>query len=174
MSAIPYDLAKIKAVIFDMDGVLSANVVPMDADGMPVRTIGIKDGYALHLAVKTGLEVAVISGGIYEPVRRRLERMGLQHVYLGAFRKTEVLESYLKEVGLDASEVAYMGDDIPDYEVMLRVGLPCCPADASPEIKAISKYVSPFRGGEGCGRDLLEQILKRKGIWRKAPEAFVW
>ena len=171
---INYDLSRIKAVVFDVDGVLSANQVPLGEDGFPVRTVFIKDGYALHLALKLGLDIAIMTGGDTAPVRRRFEFMQVKHIYMGSHRKTEQMADFLKTTGYAPVEVAYMGDDLPDFEVMQMVGLPCCPADASPEIKAISKYVSPFKGGGGCCRDLLEQILKVKGLWQSGPEAYIW
>ncbi len=174
MSTIPYDLTRIKAVIFDVDGVLSSNCVPLGEDGMPVRTVNIKDGYALHLACKTGFPVAVMTGGNTASVRRRFEYAGLPYIYMAAFDKVKSFEDFLEKTGFQPEEVAYMGDDLPDYPVMARVGLPCCPADASPEIKAISVYISPFKGGQGCGRDLLEQILKVQGHWMDGPDSFIW
>lgn len=171
---IPYDLSLIKAVIFDVDGVLSANVIPLAMDGEPMRTINIKDGYAIHLASRLGLDVVILTGGRTEAVRIRFANLGLKHVYMDCRYKLNVFEKFIQETGYRPEEVAYMGDDIPDYEVMQRVGLPCCPADAAPEIKAIARYISPCKGGEGCGRDLLQQILKERGLWMNCQEAFAW
>ncbi|MBP5171003.1 MAG: HAD hydrolase family protein [Bacteroidales bacterium] len=171
---IPYDLSRIKAVIFDVDGVLSANVIPLAMDGEPMRTINIKDGYAIHLASRLGLDVVILTGGRTEAVRIRFANLGLKHVYMDSRYKLDVFERFMQETGYRPEEVAYMGDDIPDYEVMQRVGLPCCPSDAAPEIKEISLYVSPCKGGDGCGRDLLEQILKDRGLWMNSQEAFAW
>ena len=171
---IPYDLSLIKAVIFDVDGVLSANVIPLAMDGEPMRTINIKDGYAIHLASRLGLDVVILTGGRTEAVRIRFANLGLKHVYMDCRYKLNVFEKFMQETGYRPEEVAYMGDDIPDYEVMQRVGLPCCPADAAPEIKAIARYISPCKGGDGCGRDLLEQILKERGLWMNCQEAFAW
>ncbi len=171
---IPYDLSLIKAVIFDVDGVLSANVIPLAMDGEPMRTINIKDGYAIHLASRLGLDVVILTGGRTEAVRIRFANLGLKHVYMNSRYKLDVFERFMQETGYRPEEVAYMGDDIPDYEVMQRVGLPCCPADAAPEIKAVARYISPCKGGDGCGRDLLEQILKERGLWMNCQEAFAW
>ena len=171
---IPYDLSRIKAVIFDVDGVLSANVIPLAMDGEPMRTINIKDGYAIHLASRLGLDVVILTGGRTEAVRIRFANLGLKHVYMDSRYKLDVFERFMQETGYRPEEVAYLGDDIPDYEVMQRVGLPCCPSDAAPEIKEISLYVSPCKGGDGCGRDLLEQILKDRGLWMNSQEAFAW
>ena len=171
---IPYDLSRIKAVIFDVDGVLSANVIPLAMDGEPMRTINIKDGYAIHLASRLGLDVVILTGGRTEAVRIRFANLGLKHVYMDSRYKLDVFERFMQETGYRPEEVAYMGDDIPDSEVLQRVGLPCCPSDAAPEIKEISLYVSPCKGGDGCGRDLLEQILKDRGLWMNSQEAFAW
>lgn len=160
--------------MFDVDGVLSTSTIPMDNDGQPVRTLNIKDGYAVQLAVKKGLTVAIITGGKTEQIRRRYESLGVKHIYIGSSVKTKDLDDLLSKTGIKEDEILYMGDDIPDYEIMQRVGLPCCPADAAPEIKAISKYVSPYEGGHGCGRDVLEQVMKAQGLWMQGAVAFGW
>lgn len=171
---INYDLTKIKAIVFDVDGVLSTSTIPMDGDGQPVRTMNIKDGYAIQLAVKMGLNIGIITGGRTEQIRSRYVSLGVKHVYIASSVKTKDLADFLAKTGVKAEEVLYMGDDIPDYEVMQIVGLPCCPADAAPEIKAISKYISPCTGGNGCGRDVIEQVMKVQGLWMKGEEAFGW
>lgn len=168
------DLTKIKVIVFDVDGVLSASTIPMDNNGQPVRTLNIKDGYAIQLAVKKGLEIAIITGGKTEQIRHRYASLGVKHIYLGSSVKMLDYENLLKRTGATDEEVMYVGDDIPDYEIMRRVGLPCCPADASPEIKAISRYVSPYQGGYGCGRDVIEQVMKAKGLWLQDATAFGW
>lgn len=168
------DLTKIRAIIFDIDGVLSTATIPMDTTGQPVRSLNIKDGYAIQLAVKRGLQVAIITGGKTENVRLRYEGLGVQDVHIGVSMKLGVYERFKQKYGLRDEEVMYMGDDIPDYEVMQACGLPCCPADAAPEIKEISKYVSPYNGGCGCGRDIIEQILKAQGKWAMDKVAFGW
>ena len=142
MSRTDFDLTKIKAFAFDVDGVLSSD--------------------------------SIITGGRTEAVRKRFEGLGLSHVYLGAAVKIKVFEQWIAECGLQADEVMYMGDDIPDYEVMLVVGLPACPADAAPEIKQIARYISPFCGGMGCGRDIIEQVLRAQGKWMADQKAFGW
>lgn len=174
MSSIPHDLTTIKAVVFDVDGVLSANVIPIHISGEPMRTANLKDGYAITQAVKKGLIIAIISGGRAEAVRKRFEGLGVTYIYLGASDKKKNFEDFLGKTGLKPEEIAYMGDDIPDYEVMVQVGLPACPADAASEIKSIAKYISHKNGGEGCGRDLIEQILKARGLWMMDSDAFGW
>lgn len=169
-----YDLTKIKAIIFDVDGVLSANTIPMDDEGMPLRTLNIKDGYAIQLAAKMGLRCAIMTGGRSEAISKRYEYLGMEDIFMGCSVKLQTYELFLKKYGLDDAEVIYMGDDIPDYEIMKRVGCPCCPADACVEINEISKYVSPYTGGNGCARDVLEQVLKAKGLWLSDAKAFGW
>ena len=171
---INYDLTKIKALFFDVDGVLSGETVGLHPNGDPMRTVNIKDGYALQLAVKCGLHVAIITGGKTEAVRKRYEGLGIRDVYLGAAVKTKEYNELLQKYSLKPEEVLYMGDDIPDYEVLRLVGLPCCPADAAPEIKAICKYISHRNGGYGCGRDVIEQVLRAQGKWMSHQEAFGW
>jgi 3-deoxy-D-manno-octulosonate 8-phosphate phosphatase (KDO 8-P phosphatase) len=174
MSTIPHNLTSIKAAVFDVDGVLSADVIPLYPDGEPMRTINIKDGYAIHLACKKNLIIGIITGGRTEAVRVRFENLGVQLIYMGAHDKKVCFADFLEKTQLKPEEVAYMGDDIPDYEVMLQVGLPACPADAAPEIRSIAKYISHKKAGEGCGRDLIEQILKAQGLWMTDAEAFGW
>ncbi len=171
---INYDLTRIRALAFDVDGVLSAETIPLGMDGTPCRTVNIKDGYALQLAVKTGLHIAVITGGNVKAVGKRYRGLGIEDICLGAAVKMEAYESFLEKYGLHDEEVLYMGDDIPDYEVMKRCGCSCCPADAAPEIKEVSLYISHIRGGYGCVRDVVEQVLKAQGKWMADKTAFGW
>ena len=171
---IPYDLSKIKAVIFDVDGVLSAQTIQLSPDGDPLRTVNIKDGYAIQLAVKQGLKIAIITGAYTENIKVRYERLGVPDIYLRSAVKIHVYRDYLQKYGLIDEEVMYMGDDIPDYEVMKAVGCPVSPSDACHEIKSISIYVSQYQGGHGCGRDVLEQVLRAQGKWLEDEKAFGW
>lgn len=171
---INYDLKKIRAIFFDVDGVLSCETITQHPNGDPMRTVNIKDGYAMQFAVKCGLKLAIITGGKTEAVRIRYEALGLQDVILGAAVKIQVYNDLKAKYNLKDEEILYMGDDIPDYEVMQVCGLPCCPADAAPEIKAVSKYISHKNGGMGCGRDVVEQVLKAQGLWMKDNKAFGW
>ena len=171
---INYDLSKIKAFAFDVDGVLSQETITQHPNGDPMRTVNIKDGYALQLAVKMGYECAIITGGRVEAVRVRYEGLGIKDVHLSAAVKINVYEEFKKKYGLKDEEILYMGDDIPDYEVMRACGLPVCPSDAAPEIKAISTYVSPKEGGKGCCRDVIEQVMKAQGKWMADKKAFGW
>lgn len=171
---IDYDLNKIKALVFDVDGVLSTETIPMHPTGEPMRTANIKDGYALQLAVKTGLRVAVITGGHTRAVRVRYLGLGIRDIHLGCAVKIKTYEEFVQQYGLADEQVLYMGDDIPDYEVMRRCGLPCAPCDAAQEIKKAARYVSPFKGGCGCVRDVVEQVLKAQGKWMADNKAFGW
>ena len=171
---IQYDLTKIRAIIFDLDGVLSSETIPLGVDGTPLRTVNIKDGYAIQLAMKMGLRIAILSGCKIEAVRHRYEGLGMEDIFLGASVKIQVYEQFLQKYGLKDDEVIFMGDDIPDLEVMRRVGCPVCPADACPDIKDICCYVSDKAGGYGCGRDVIEQVLRAQGRWVMNAKAFGW
>ena len=173
MSSINYDLTRIKAFVFDVDGVLSREVIPLSPDGDPMRTVNIKDGYALQLAVKKGYHVAIITGAYTEAVRVRFSRLGITHIYLKSAIKIRDYQDFLSKTGVQPEEVMYAGDDIPDYEVMQLAGLPVAPADAAPEIKQIAKYISSRKGGEGVARDVIEQTLKAQVHWM-GQEAFGW
>jgi 3-deoxy-D-manno-octulosonate 8-phosphate phosphatase, yrbI family len=175
VSTINYDLKKIKALVFDVDGVLSANVIPMSSDGEPMRTVNIKDGYALHLACKQGLLLGIITGGRSEAVRKRFMALGIpsEDIYMASSVKIHDYHDFRDRHGLKNEEILYVGDDIPDIEVMRECGLPCCPKDASAEVKTVSRYISYANGGYGCGRDVVEQVLKVQGLWMD-DKAFGW
>ncbi len=171
---INYDLQKIKAVVFDVDGVLSAETIPMGPDGVPLRTVNIKDGYAIQLAVKLGLRIAIITGGNTPSIRLRYQGLGVEDIYLGSAVKIETYESFLAKYGLTDEEILYMGDDIPDLEILRRVGCPVCPKDACPEVKDACLYISDLKGGYGCGRDVIEQVLRAQDKWVMNAKAFGW
>lgn len=173
MSSINYDLTKIRAFIFDVDGVLSREVIPLHPDGDPMRTVNIKDGYALQLAVKKGYEVAIITGAYTEAVKIRFSRLGISRLYMRSAVKIHDYRDFLAKTGLKPEEILYAGDDIPDYEVMKAVGLPVASADAAPEIKQIATYISLKNGGDGVARDVIEQTMKAQGLWM-SDEAFGW
>ncbi|MDG1228108.1 MAG: HAD-IIIA family hydrolase [Polaribacter sp.] len=158
-------LPKINTLIFDVDGVLTNGMVTIMPDGELIRHMNIKDGYALKAAVDKGLNVCIISGGKNEGVRTRLTNLGIKDIYLGAHDKIKQYNELVKKYDLKSENILYMGDDIPDYPVMELVGLPSCPNDAAPEIQGISKYISYKKGGEGCVRDIIEQILRVQGKW---------
>ncbi|MBR2291477.1 MAG: HAD hydrolase family protein [Prevotella sp.] len=171
---INYDLKKIKAIIFDVDGVLSSETITLSPDGVPLRTVNIKDGYAIQLAVKLGLRIVILTGANVPSIGKRYEGLGVTDIYVGCAVKIETYEAFLQKYGLKDEEVMYMGDDIPDLEVMRRVGCPVCPKDACPEIKEASLYVSDKLGGQGCGRDVIEQTLRAQGKWVMNAKAFGW
>ncbi|RLD87512.1 MAG: 3-deoxy-D-manno-octulosonate 8-phosphate phosphatase [Bacteroidetes bacterium] len=166
-------LSKVNTFIFDYDGVMTDGKLILLHDGQPLRTANVKDGYALQLARRLGYRVIIISGGISKSVENRFDNLRITDVFLGINDKTKVFEKYIKENKLSAEQVLYMGDDIPDYRVMKMAGVPVCPADASEEIKNISVYISDKKGGEGCVRDIIEQVLKVQGKWM-TDEAFRW
>ncbi|MBP3765286.1 MAG: HAD hydrolase family protein [Bacteroidaceae bacterium] len=171
---IDYDLKQIRAVMFDVDGVLSRETVTLSAEGLPMRTVNIKDGYAIQLAVKLGLTVCIISGATCEAVEKRYRGLGVKDVCMGSSVKIEVFKRLLVKHELMPDNVIFVGDDIPDYEVMKASGCGCCPSDAAPEIREVARYVSPYRGGEGCARDVLEQVLRAQGKWQMDEKAFGW
>lgn len=173
MSSINYDLTKIKAFIFDIDGVLSPNSIPLSLSGEPMRMVNIKDGYAINLAVKHGYGVAIITGADTENIRLRFSRLGVEHIYMKSSIKIKDLNDYMQKTGYKAQEILYSGDDIPDYEVMKTVGLAVAPADAAPEIRGIAQYITHCKGGEGVARDVIEQVMKAQGQWM-GEEAFGW
>ena len=155
----------ITTFVFDVDGVLTDGTLLILNEGQMARSMNIKDGYALQLAVKKGYRVVVISGGTDLAVKERLNRLGVTDVFLQIEDKKAKLTAYAAAHKLNWEQVLFMGDDIPDYIPMQMVGLPCCPADAVHEIKQISKYISPVNGGKGCGRDVIEKVLKLNGHW---------
>ncbi|MFD2518871.1 KdsC family phosphatase [Salinimicrobium flavum] len=160
-------LSQITTFIFDVDGVLTDGTLQISTEGELLRTMNIKDGFAMKHAMQQGLTVCVISGGNNEGVRHRLKGLGVTDIYLGCHDKVEQMEEFLDIYNINPENVLYMGDDIPDYYVMQKVGLPCCPQDAVAEIKEISRYVSHRKGGKGCVRDVIEQVMKVQGKWLK-------
>ena len=160
------ELHKITTFVFDVDGVLTDGSVMILPGQEPIRTFNAKDGYALQLAVSKGFRVAIITGGKSEAVKERLQAAGITDIWLGARYKVEAFDELVNTYKLKPEEIAYMGDDLHDYEVLTRVGMPTCPQDAAPEIRQICRYISPIAGGKGCVRDLIEQTLKVQGKWR--------
>ena len=171
---IDYDLKKIKAVIFDVDGVLSRQTIVLSSDGEPLRTVNIEDGYAIQLAVKMGLRIAILTGGNTKAVKMRYSYLKVEDIYMGCVVKIETYRDFLEKYGYTDENIIYVGDDIPDYEIMKQCGCPCCPKDAASDIKAIANYVSDHNGGDGVGRDILEQVLRVQGKWLSDAKAFGW
>lgn len=174
MATINYDLSRIRGIAFDVDGVLSPSTIPLAADGQPARMVNIKDGYAMQLAVKCGLHIAIITGGNSEAVRVRFQKLGVPDVVMGAGLKLPVFDKWMEKRGLTAAEVAFVGDDIPDLPVMRRAGLSVAPSDAAAEVREAATYVSPCQGGYGVGRDVLEQVMRAQGTWMNDLHAFGW
>ncbi len=163
----------ITTFIFDFDGVMTDGTVFCDFQGNPLRATNVKDGYALQLATKLGYNVALISGAVCPSTIVRMNSLGVKDVFTGIPDKVLKLNEYMEEKGLKPEEIVFMGDDIPDLRVMQAVGLPACPADAVPEVKAISKFISELPGGKGAVRDLIEKVLKVQDKWMTA-EAYSW
>lgn len=167
------DLKRIKAFAFDVDGVMSSSKVLLHPNGDLLRTMNTKDGYALQYAVKRGYPIAIITGGKSQLVAQRFKDLGIEDVYLASGDKVRDFEDFRNTYKLKAEEVLYMGDDLPDFQVMKICGVACCPADAVEEIKSVAVYISHQSGGEGCVRDILEQVLRLHGRWMDS-EAFKW
>ena len=155
----------IKLFAFDYDGVLTNGTVYLMPDGSMARTASARDGFAVQWAVKQGLELAVVTGGKEEPVKWRMEGLGVTEVHLGASDKLKTLQSIGERRGLGLDQIAYMGDDLNDLKALQAVGLSSCPFDAAPEIREVVDWVVPERGGEGCVRNLIEQAMKLRGLW---------
>lgn len=166
-------LKNITTFVFDADGVMTDSNVILHPDGQMIRTMTTRDGYAIQYAVKKGYAVCVISGGNSEMVRSRMEYLGVQDVFLKASDKLPVFEKYIEQKQILADQVLYMGDDIPDYPVLKKVGIATCPHDAVPEVRSICHYISHLDGGKGCVRDVIEQVLKSRGDWFK-EDAHHW
>ena len=158
---------KVKICIFDIDGVLTDGSIHVTTDGEQLRTFNIKDGFAIVKAQEAGIPIAIISAGKNEGARKRMEYLGLKHIYLAVKNKIEVLENLLAEYQLTFDDVLYMGDDLPDAQILRKVGLPTCPADAANDIFGLCKYISTKDGGKGAVRDVLEKTMKVQGKWPK-------
>lgn len=155
----------ITTFIFDVDGVLTDSSVHVTATGEMLRIMNIRDGFAMKAALESGYNVCIISGGNNEGVRIRLRNLGITDIHLASPDKVATFKEYIELYNIKPEQVLYMGDDIPDFHVMQLVGLPTCPQDSSPEIKAISKYISHKNGGKGAVRDVIEQVMKVQGKW---------
>lgn len=158
-------LNDITTFIFDVDGVLTDSTVHITPNGEMLRTMNIRDGFAMKAAIESGYNVCIISGGNNEGVRIRLKNLGITDIHLAAPNKVETFKEYIELYNIKPEHVLYMGDDIPDFHVMKLVGLPTCPQDAAQEIKAISKYISHKNGGKGAVREIIEQVMKVQGKW---------
>ena len=158
-------LKNIKAFIFDVDGVLSSDTSPLDENGDPMRTANVKDGFAMRYAIQNGFQIGIITGANTARVKLRYNKLGVEHIYLNSFQKMECLEDFILKTGITKNEILYMGDDLVDYPILKVVEISTCPVDAVPEVKAISQYISDKKGGEGCVRDVIEQVMRSQQKW---------
>lgn len=165
MSNFKEQLRRVKAFVFDVDGVLSEQTMLLDTDGNLIRTSSIRDGYAMQRAVNKNYPVGIITGGEMTNVFKRYQKLGVNDIYLGSTNKKSDIIGFLTKYRIEASDVLYMGDDLPDLEIMKMVGFPTCPDDAVVEVKQISKYISNFSSGNGCVRDVIEQVLRLNKHW---------
>ncbi|HPB04726.1 MAG: HAD hydrolase family protein [Bacteroidales bacterium] len=163
------ELLNVKAFVFDVDGVLSRDVSPLDSNGEPMRTANVKDGYAIRNAIAQGFPIAIISGGKNENIRKRHQYLGISDIYIGVKDKITSFNEFIDLYQIPASAVLFMGDDLPDLELMEICGIPTCPSDAVTEIKLAAKYISDRNGGEGCVRDVIEQVLRAQEKWNSSP-----
>ncbi len=167
------ELSKVRAFVFDVDGVLSDAKIFLHPGGELMRSMNIKDGYAIHYAIRKGYPVCIITGGNSSAVEERFKYLGVTDIYLRSKDKIANLTDFLEKYGLEPENILYMGDDLPDYPAMKEVGFPTCPSDAVEEIKAISAYISDKPAGGGCARDVIEQVLRLQGKWME-EDAFTW
>lgn len=166
-------LKNISTFVFDVDGVLTDGLVILDSSGEMVRSMHTKDGYALQHAIKKGYNICIITGGNSMMVKKRLQGLGIQDVFMSVHEKKSVFETYLKEKNVSTDQVVYMGDDLPDFPCIDLAGIGCCPNDAAVEIREISNYISHLDGGKGCVRDILEQTMRVQGKWMD-KDAMQW
>lgn len=167
-------LKRVKGIVFDVDGVLSPSTIPLGADGIPVRMVNIKDGYAIQHAVKHGLRIAILSGARSEAVEARFRGLGISDVIMGASLKLPIFEQWLAKEGLDASQVIMVGDDIPDVPVLRAAAIAVVPADACDEAKQVAHVITDCNGGHGVARFVIEAVMKAQGTWMDDVHAFGW
>jgi 3-deoxy-D-manno-octulosonate 8-phosphate phosphatase, YrbI family len=159
------ELKGVKAFAFDVDGVFTNGTIYLHPSGEMLRTANMRDGYAVQLALKMNFPLAIISGGKSESLKMRFKSLGVTDIYLGSLDKQKDLLDFCTKNSLAYADILYMGDDLPDYDVMTLAGVPCTPADGVSQIKELAKYISPFKGGEGCVRDVIEQVLRAQNSW---------
>ena len=161
------DIARIEAIVLDVDGVMTDGGIIPTPDGDFIRRYNAKDGYAIASAIREGLKVCIISGGRGRMLENRLQMLGVTRYYLNCMDKVTAIREFIADYNIDLEDVIYMGDDIPDLECMRLVGVPVCPADAAMEVVEASRYISEFNGGHGAVRDIIEQVMRAKGVWAK-------
>lgn len=174
MSRIDYNLSDIRAIVFDIDGVLSPSTVPVDEEGRPSRMINVKDSFAIRLSISKGLRVAIISGATDPRMQEAYSRFGVTDIFMSRPDKKSVMLRWMSDASLARHEVAYVGDDIPDIPAMNCAGLRVCPADAADDVKETANYISRVPGGHGVARDLLEQILSAQDKWITQHNDYLW
>ncbi|BDQ10967.1 3-deoxy-D-manno-octulosonate 8-phosphate phosphatase [Sediminibacterium sp. TEGAF015] len=157
----------IKTFVFDVDGVLTDGTLLVMPNGLMVRSMNIKDGYALQLAIKKGYRVIIISGGQSPEVMERLNKLGVKEVHMQVTDKLSLLQELVGNKIEDQQHCLYMGDDIPDLACMQWAGMAVCPADAVTEIKSVSYYISEKNGGMGCVREVIEKVMKLRNDWNE-------
>jgi 3-deoxy-D-manno-octulosonate 8-phosphate phosphatase (KDO 8-P phosphatase) len=173
MPAIKMKLNDVKAFAFDVDGVFTNGTVMLHPGGEFIRMMNIKDGFAVQHAVKMGYPIAIITGGYSKMIRKRFVALGVKDIFMKCASKMDAYNEFVSKHDLKNEDILYMGDDLPDFEIMKRAGFPACPADAAEEIKEMSLYISGKKGGEGCVRDIIEQVLRLHGKWVN-DISFVW
>ena len=166
MSNFKEDLKRIEGFVFDVDGVFTSGSIYIQPNGEFIRSMNVKDGYAVQFAKKKNYPIAIITGGNTESVIIRFKELGVTDVYLKSTDKLADFKNFIHKNNLNTNNVLYMGDDLPDYEAMCYAGIATCPSNAAEEIKSISKYISAFNGGDGCVRDVIEQVLRAQGKWQ--------
>ena len=174
MSAIDYDLKKIKGFAFDVDGVLSPSTIPIGEDGYPRRMVNIKDGFILQLALKKGYKIAIITGGKGIGIVDRFKGLGIKDIFINTLEKLPTLKEWMAKERLKKDEVVYMGDDIPDLPCIQYVDFSAAPFDACEEIKSRATYISRCNGGEGCVRDVIQEVMKSQNLWLSKPSDYIW
>lgn len=159
------DFKNIRCIVLDVDGVLTNGDILVNEAGDQLRTFNVKDGYAMQYAVKNGLQVWVITGAKSRGVFKRMEGLGIQEIHIGVTHKWPLLEELMAKYAIEATNIAFIGDDMPDLTCMQQVAVAICPADAAEEIRKVSHYVSTKKGGQGVVRETLEKIMKLQGLW---------
>jgi 3-deoxy-D-manno-octulosonate 8-phosphate phosphatase (KDO 8-P phosphatase) len=155
----------VSSFVFDVDGVLTdGNLLATESDGL-TREMNTRDGYALKQALLAGYNICIITGGSSSGVQKRLAKIGIEDIFLGVDDKPTVLQNFLEKKEINPEHVVYMGDDLPDFEAMQLVAYKACPKDAAHEIKNISDYISPIKGGRGCVRDIIEKVMRIQDKW---------
>ena len=161
------DIARVEAIVLDVDGVMTDGGIIPTPDGDFIRRYNAKDGYAIASAIREGLKICIISGGRGRMLENRLQMLGVTRYYLNCMDKVAAIREFVADYNVDLESVIYMGDDIPDLECMRLVGVPVCPSDAAMEVVEASRYISEYNGGHGAVRDIIEQVMRAKGVWAK-------